>query len=240
MNNDCFTYLRFEQRVLELVLPALPHIRLEDQGREAYFTWLRIGEELVDMDEAVEEDTDYSAPLYATMRIEDKQVPEIKEQDVILGYLPLMTADATFVLEGLERLIPSQMERLPSGLWRTLDVAEVWVRRFLEGLTLAADTISERLSEADWEEVIPEDLIDLGPVEESLHDLYFYNDLDDDQYQLGAFDYSFRPTTFKTPSREHLHEFFKEYELGDEYPDEEGKTEIFVEYFWSRYYPCPQ
>jgi len=240
MNNNCFTYLRFEQRVLEHVLLALPHIRLEEQGREAYFTWLQIGEALVDMDEAVDEDVDYCAPLYATMCIEDEQAFEIKEQDVVIGHLPLMTANATFVLGGLERLIPSHIERLPMGLWRTVDVAEVWARRFLEGLTLTADIISERLSKADWNEVIPADLIDLGPVEESLHDLYLYNDLDDDQYQLGAYDFNFRPTTFKTPAPGHLSEFFREYGLDDEYPDEEGKIELLVDYVWSRYYPCPQ
>lgn len=240
MSNNCFTYLRFEQRVLELILPALPRIKLEDQGREAYFTWLRIGEELADMDEAVDEDTDYCAPLYATMRILEEQALEIKEQDVIIGHLPLMTANASFVLGGLERLIPSHVERLPSGLWRTVDVAEVWVRRFVEGFSVTADTISKRLSEADWEWVIPEDLIDLGPVEESLHDLYLYNDLDDDQYQLGAYDFNFLPTTFKTPPPQHLSEFYEEYELEDEYPDEEGKIEILVEYVWSRRYPCPQ
>ena len=240
MNNNCFTHIGFEQRVLELVLLALPRIILEEQGREAYFTWLQIGEELVDMDEAVEEDVDYCAPLYATMRIQDEQALEIKEQDIIIGHLPLMTDNATFVLGGLERLIPSHIEKLPSGLWRTVDVSEVWARRFLEGLALTADIISERLSRADWNEVAPADLIDLGPVEESLHDLYLCNDLDDDQYQLGAYDFNFRATTFKAPSPEHLSEFFREYEPDDEYPDEDGKIEILVEYVWSRHYPCPQ
>jgi DNA-directed RNA polymerase subunit beta len=75
-----------------------------------------------DVDECMQRDMTYAAPLKVTLRLivfdvnEDtgsKSVKDIKEQDVYMGDLPLMTQNGTFVVNGTERVIVSQMHRSP-------------------------------------------------------------------------------------------------------------------------------
>ena len=75
-----------------------------------------------DVEECMERDMTYSAPLKVTLRLivfdidEDtgaKSVKDIKEQDVFMGDMPLMTPNGTFVVNGTERVIVSQMHRSP-------------------------------------------------------------------------------------------------------------------------------
>ena len=75
-----------------------------------------------DVEECMQRDMTYSAPLKVTFRLivfdvdEDtdaKSVKDIKEQDVFMGDMPLMTPNGTFVVNGTERVIVSQMHRSP-------------------------------------------------------------------------------------------------------------------------------
>jgi len=75
-----------------------------------------------DVDECQQRDMTYSAPLKVKLRLivfdadEDtgaKSVKDIKEQDVFMGDMPLMTPNGTFVVNGTERVIVSQMHRSP-------------------------------------------------------------------------------------------------------------------------------
>ncbi len=75
-----------------------------------------------DVDECVQRDLTYAAPLKATLRLivfeQDeetgaKSVRDIKEQDVYMGDVPLMTDKGTFIVNGTERVIVSQMHRSP-------------------------------------------------------------------------------------------------------------------------------
>ncbi|MDO6732641.1 DNA-directed RNA polymerase subunit beta [Marinovum sp. 2_MG-2023] len=75
-----------------------------------------------DVEECQQRDLTYSAPLKVTLRLivfdidEDtgaKSVKDIKEQDVFMGDMPLMTPNGTFVVNGTERVIVSQMHRSP-------------------------------------------------------------------------------------------------------------------------------
>ncbi|MEM9230466.1 MAG: DNA-directed RNA polymerase subunit beta [Pseudomonadota bacterium] len=75
-----------------------------------------------DVEECQQRDMTYSAPLKVTLRLivfevdEDtgaKSVKDIKEQDVFMGDMPLMTQNGTFVVNGTERVIVSQMHRSP-------------------------------------------------------------------------------------------------------------------------------
>ena len=75
-----------------------------------------------DVDECQQRDMTYAAPLKVTLRLivfdvdEDtgaKSVKDIKEQDVFMGDMPLMTPNGTFVVNGTERVIVSQMHRSP-------------------------------------------------------------------------------------------------------------------------------
>ena len=75
-----------------------------------------------DVEECMQRDMTYSAPLKVTLRLivfdvdEDtgaRSVKDIKEQDVFMGDLPLMTPNGTFVVNGTERVVVSQMHRSP-------------------------------------------------------------------------------------------------------------------------------
>ena len=67
------------------------------------------------VDEAREHDANYSAPLHVTLRLTNHETGEIKSQDVFFGDFPLMTAQGTFIINGAERVIVSQLVRSPGG-----------------------------------------------------------------------------------------------------------------------------
>ncbi|MBV8797506.1 MAG: DNA-directed RNA polymerase subunit beta, partial [Hyphomicrobiales bacterium] len=75
-----------------------------------------------DVDECRQRGMTFSAPLKVTLRLvvfdvdpetQAKSVKDIKEQDVYMGDMPLMTANGTFIVNGTERVIVSQMHRSP-------------------------------------------------------------------------------------------------------------------------------
>jgi DNA-directed RNA polymerase subunit beta len=61
--------------------------------------------------DALDEGDTYAAPLHATFRLKDGD--EIREEDVYMGEVPLMTRDGAFVINGAERVIVSQLHRSP-------------------------------------------------------------------------------------------------------------------------------
>lgn len=65
------------------------------------------------VDEAREHDANYSAPLHVTLRLTNHETGEIKSQDVFFGDFPLMTKQGTFIINGAERVIVSQLVRSP-------------------------------------------------------------------------------------------------------------------------------
>ena len=64
-------------------------------------------------DEARERDANYSAPLKARVRLINKETGEVKEQEVFMGDFPLMTEKGTFIINGAERVVVSQLVRSP-------------------------------------------------------------------------------------------------------------------------------
>ncbi len=60
-----------------------------------------------------ERDTTYAAPLKVKVRLHNKETEEISEHDIFMGDLPLMTETGTFVINGAERVIVSQLVRSP-------------------------------------------------------------------------------------------------------------------------------
>ena len=64
--------------------------------------------------ECKERDTTYAAPLRVTARLLNKETGEIKENEIYMGDFPLMTESGTFVINGAERVIISQLVRSPS------------------------------------------------------------------------------------------------------------------------------
>ncbi|MEE0451966.1 DNA-directed RNA polymerase subunit beta [Peptacetobacter sp.] len=67
-----------------------------------------------DIEECKERDATYCAPLKVKVRLINKETGEIKEQEVFMGDFPLMTERGTFVINGAERVIVSQLVRSPS------------------------------------------------------------------------------------------------------------------------------
>ncbi|NPV59758.1 MAG: DNA-directed RNA polymerase subunit beta [Actinobacteria bacterium] len=66
-----------------------------------------------DVDECKEKDMTYSSPLFVTVRFINKDTGEIKEQVVFMGDFPLMTDRGTFIINGTERVVVSQLVRSP-------------------------------------------------------------------------------------------------------------------------------
>ncbi|MFK2826835.1 DNA-directed RNA polymerase subunit beta [Bacillus sp. B190/17] len=73
-----------------------------------------LGEPKYPVDESKERDVTYSAPLRVKVRLLNKETGEVKDQEVFMGDFPLMTETGTFVINGAERVIVSQLVRSPS------------------------------------------------------------------------------------------------------------------------------
>ncbi len=70
-------------------------------------------EKKYDIDQCRERDATYAAPLKVKVRLHNKETEEIKEHEIFMGDLPLMTATGTFIINGAERVIVSQLVRSP-------------------------------------------------------------------------------------------------------------------------------
>src|SRR5690606_10834668 len=73
-----------------------------------------LGEPKYPVEEAKERDVTYSAPLRVKVRLINNETGEVKEQEVFMGDFPLMTDTGTFIINGAERVIVSQLVRSPS------------------------------------------------------------------------------------------------------------------------------
>ena len=65
------------------------------------------------VEECKERDINYSAPLKVRVRLINKETGEVKEQEVFMGDFPLMTEQGTFIINGAERVVVSQLVRSP-------------------------------------------------------------------------------------------------------------------------------
>mgnify|MGYP000362741810 FL=1 len=63
-------------------------------------------------------DVNYSAPLYVKVRLENKETGELKEHDLFMGDFPVMTDTGTFIINGAERVIVSQLVRSPGVYYK--------------------------------------------------------------------------------------------------------------------------
>src|SRR5689334_9782512 len=92
-----------------------------DESLTIEFVSYELGESRYTVDEALAKDGVYSAPLKATFRIlhreESGKVKQIAEQDVYICDIPLMTENATFVINGAERVVVSQLHRSPGVIF---------------------------------------------------------------------------------------------------------------------------
>ena len=120
-NRTRYSYARINE-----VLP-MPHLReglceifhdispIKDftGNLELSFEGFTLGEPKYTVEECKERDASYSAPLNVNVRLLYKDTGEIKESKVFMGDFPLMTETGTFVINGAERVIVSQLVRSP-------------------------------------------------------------------------------------------------------------------------------
>lgn len=72
-----------------------------------------LGDPKYQVHECKERDVSYQAPLKLKVRLTDKETGELKESDVYMGDLPLMTEKGTFIINGAERVVVSQLVKSP-------------------------------------------------------------------------------------------------------------------------------
>jgi len=135
LNNDRYDYSRVSGK---LPLPNLVEIQtksyeefkqkgLDDVFRESFpisnineslvidYVSIRFGEPKHSLFECKTQDLTYSAPIYVTLRLTRKETSEIHESEVFMGDFPLMTKSGTFIVNGAERVIVSQLVRSPGA-----------------------------------------------------------------------------------------------------------------------------
>ncbi len=71
------------------------------------------------VEECKERDSTYAAPLKVKVRLINKETGEVKEQEIFMGDFPLMTEQGTFIINGAERVIVSQLVRSPGIYYST-------------------------------------------------------------------------------------------------------------------------
>ena len=79
------------------------------------FESFSLGEPKYGLDECKERDVTYAAPIRVNVRLINRETGEIKEQEVFMGDFPLMTDTGTFIINGAERVIVSQLVRSPGA-----------------------------------------------------------------------------------------------------------------------------
>ncbi|MBP7601063.1 MAG: DNA-directed RNA polymerase subunit beta, partial [Thermoflexales bacterium] len=90
------------------------------QAREYGLTyWFE--EPKVDLEECVERDLTYGAPLYAKVALHNRKTDEHKVDTIYFGEFPLMTENGTFIINGTERVVVSQLIRSPGVYFNAED-----------------------------------------------------------------------------------------------------------------------
>jgi DNA-directed RNA polymerase subunit beta len=79
----------------------------------------KLKEPKYDLNESKRRDSTYSVQMYVPTRLINKETGEIKEQDVFIGDLPLMTDRGTFIINGAERVIVNQIVRSPGVYYKS-------------------------------------------------------------------------------------------------------------------------
>lgn len=95
---------------------------------ELEFVGYELKEPKYTLEEARIHDASYSAPIFVTFRLINKETGEIKTQEVFFGDFPIMTEMGTFIINGGERIIVSQLVRSP-GVYLTIRLIKTvkWV-----------------------------------------------------------------------------------------------------------------
>ena len=108
------SYQRFLKEGLREVLNDVSPITDYSENLVLEFVDYRMDESpKYTVEECKERDVNYSAPLKVVVRLINRETGEVKEQEVFMGDFPLMTENGTFIINGAERVIVSQLVRSP-------------------------------------------------------------------------------------------------------------------------------
>lgn len=205
--------------------------------------------------ESLEFDTSYSAPLWVKARLVNKETGEMQEQDVFMGEFPMMTVQGTFIHNGSERVIVSQLIRSPNAYFsleedrstgRKLCTAKLIPNRgtWIEFGTSKRNVISVKI---DRKRKIPFTIFmrALAGVSDGHGSTLITEGSDDELYELfGEFDtdpdYQFLEATIdkdptKTPD-DALLEFYKNQRPGDPATLDNAKSYLESLFFDPRRY----
>lgn len=107
------SYREFLDRELKDVFEDVLPVSNFTDTMELEFVGYEMREPKYTLEEARAHDANYSAPIFVTFRLINKETGEIKVQEVFFGDFPLMTDMGTFIINGAERIIVSQLVRSP-------------------------------------------------------------------------------------------------------------------------------
>lgn len=102
-----------EEGIRELLEEISPITDFSGKKLELHFLEHSIGDAKHEAITAKQKNLTYEAPLKVHVQLINKETGEIKEQDVFLGGIPLMTDQGTFIVNGIERVVVSQLVRSP-------------------------------------------------------------------------------------------------------------------------------
>nr|WP_122013663.1 DNA-directed RNA polymerase subunit beta [Maliibacterium massiliense] len=117
------SYKRFlEQDLKEVLADVSPITDYTDTLALEFVSYRLDDEPKYEVDECKERDVNYAAPLRVGVRLINRETGEVKEQEVFMGDFPLMTETGTFIINGAERVIVSQLVRSPGVYYdKTID-----------------------------------------------------------------------------------------------------------------------
>jgi len=105
----------FQENGLRALFDEISPIQSFNKDMEMYFLDYAFGQPKYSVQECRNRDATYAAPLKVNVRLLNKATGEVKEQDIFMGDFPLMTVNGTFVINGAERVVVSQLVRSPGA-----------------------------------------------------------------------------------------------------------------------------
>ena len=210
-----------EEGLAELLQEISPIVSF-NKNLELHFLDYRFDEPKYSEKECRERDMTYASPLWVNVRLINKETGEIQEQEVFMGDFPLMTENGTFVINGAERVVVSQLIRSPGVYFtaeedrvtgRSLCFAKLIPNRgaWLEFETSKRDVISVKV---DRKRKLPVTILLRAAgygTDEELFDLFHDVDIMADHSYIAA-------TLERDPTKtvdEALLEFYKKLRPGD-------------------------
>ena len=107
------SFERFKDEGLREAFKESSPIQSQNHVLEVTFGEHQFGDPAHSVEECREKDMTYQAPLLTDVRLTNKETGEIKEQLVFMGDFPMMTEQGTFIINGTERIVVSQLVRSP-------------------------------------------------------------------------------------------------------------------------------